>query len=954
MTKSSIANSMTEILPRLMFFAIFPAAAICFSSNETDLLSLLALKSAIVDDPLGALISWNETTPFCSWNGVSCSRRHPDRVAEIDLRSQGLVGSLSPHVGNLSLLTTLILQNNTFHGPIPQEIGNLRRLESIEFSNNSFSGAIPRNLSRCANLHVLNVVDNDLSGNIPAELGSLSKLRVLGLSLNKLSGYIPPSIGNITSIKELALTFCSLSGKIPELLAHQSLVYFLLAGNSFTGTIPSDFFNITALQYFEVSLNKLHGVIPSTIGLTLPNLKDLLLTLNQFHGTIPVSISNISSLEIVDFSLNYFTGPMPRVGRLTNLQEYIFNSNLITDDTSFISSLTNSTKLEILQVGENQVSGSLPDSLANFSAHIFLLSLESNQIHGKIPSSVGSLIILSHLLLFDNNLSGNVPPSLANCSYMLELDLSLNNFSGLIPPEIMSLSSLSVIFNLSHNAFEGPIPYEVGSLKNLAALDLSHNRLSGPVPRSIGKCTSLEQLYLNGNFLEGEIPLEMGALMGLQDLDLSTNNLSGPIPEFLEKLSLKKLNLSFNRLHGEVPTIGVFKNNSLISLEGNQELCGGIWELKLPPCPSRISTKKNSSSTLLKILIPILLFGGICLMLCALFIYKRTILSLKNAAPLPSFTGVEIMRLSYADLLKATDGFSETNVLGFGRFGSVYKGILDDGETLVAVKVLNLLVRGASKSFVAECNALRDMRHRNLVKILSVCESVNFQGNDFKALVYEFKANGSLEKWLHQGEEGGEEIRSLNMMQRLNVAIDIAQAIEYLHFGTDTSIVHGDLKPSNILLDHDMTACVGDFGLAKIVSNIVPPHESNSSIGIRGTLGYVPPEYGMSDSVSVEGDVYSFGIVLLEMFTNKRPTDGSFDDRVNFHSFVATALPDHVFEIVDPLIHTKSEMKNDKKFKDCMISILSIGVTCSKEMPRDRMPMKSVVTELLKIQKMAV
>ncbi|KAL7242826.1 hypothetical protein ACSBR1_015256 [Camellia fascicularis] len=203
------------------------------------------------------------------------------------------------------------------------------------------------------------------------------------------------------------------------------------------------------------------------------------------------------------------------------------------------------------------------------------------------------------------------------------------------------------------------------------------------------------------------------------------------------------------------------------------------------------------------------------------------------------------------ELLKATDGFSEDKLIGVGNYGSVYKEILDQVQTIVAVKVLNLQLSGASKSFMSECKVLRTIRHRNLLKILSTCSSVDFQGNEFKALVYKFMANGSLEKWLekwlhHDGIENNgqeEESRNLKLIQRLNIAIDVASAIEYLHCHCDSTIIHGDLKSSNVLLDDEMIAHVGDFGLAKIISTIsneVVQHQSNST-AVRGTIGYVAP-----------------------------------------------------------------------------------------------------------------
>ncbi|KAL0354869.1 UNVERIFIED_CONTAM: putative receptor-like protein kinase [Sesamum radiatum] len=288
---------------------------------------------------------------------------------------------------------------------------------------------------------------------------------------------------------------------------------------------------------------------------------------------------------------------------------------------------------------------------------------------------------------------------------------------------------------------------------------------------------------------------------------------------------------------------GAFRNVSAVSLEENTELCGGISELELPPCPTT-NPKKKSSHIPLKIIVPVSVSGAIFIAIIAFsyILIQRKTKSRNDQQTLPFESNFP--RLSYADLLRATDGFCEANMIGSGRFGSVYKGIIDNGNTMVAIKVLKLNVRGAYMSFTRECDVLRGVRHRNLLKILSISVSIDYQGNDFIALIYQFKANGSLDKWLHLDTGGQDEnMRYLTLMQRLNIAIDVASAVEYLHNGTDLAVVHGDLKPSNILLDDDMTAHVGDFGLAKVISNVssgLATVESHS-VAIKGTIGYIAP-----------------------------------------------------------------------------------------------------------------
>lgn len=350
---------------------------------------------------------------------------------------------------------------------------------------------------------------------------------------------------------------------------------------------------------------------------------------------------------------------------------------------------------------------------------------------------------------------------------------------------------------------------------------------------------------MEGNFFKGSIPPSFISLRGLLDLDLSRNNLSGQIPEFLQQLSLSNLNLSFNNFEGQLPTKGVFNNATSTSVAGNNKLCGGIPELHLPACPVT-KPKTGESKRGLKLMIGLLTgFLGLVLITSLLVINR-----LRRVKREPSQTSASskdlILNVSYDGLFKATGGFSSANLIGTGGFGSVYKGILGQDETVVAVKVIQLHQRGAVKSFKAECEALRNIRHRNLVKVLTTCSSVDYQGNDFKALVYEFMPNGSLENWLHPvptPDEINDVLRILSLPQRLNIAIDVASALDYLHHHCHKPIVHCDLKPSNILLDNDMTAHVGDFGLARFIPEAAGrSHPSqSSSIGLKGTIGYAAP-----------------------------------------------------------------------------------------------------------------
>ncbi|GJS18304.1 leucine-rich repeat protein [Tanacetum coccineum] len=258
-------------------------------------------------------------------------------------------------------------------------------------------------------------------------------------------------------------------------------------------------------------------------------------------------------------------------------------------------------------------------------------------------------------------------------------------------------------------------------------------------------------------------------------------------------------------------------------------------------------------------------------------------------------------------------------------------------------RFLHLQTRGAHKSFLAECEAWRNIRHRNLLKIITSCSSVDFQRNDFKALVYEYMPNGSVHDWLHSSAN----TLKLNLLQRVNILNDVATALDYLHNRCQTTIVHGDLKPSNILLDDDMVAHVGDFGLARLLGTDL---NQNSSTGVKGTIGYAPPEYGIGSEMTSSGDVYSFGILLLELMTGKKPTDDMFNEGLSIHKFASMALPDHVTNVIDDdAIVLQSTEANAKKEEECLVAIIKIGVSCSVDSPPQRMKTEIVVTELQSI-----
>ncbi|KAL3752615.1 hypothetical protein ACJRO7_000078 [Eucalyptus globulus] len=981
------------------------------NTNETDRLALLVFKVGITGDPFDVLNSWNNSIGFCQWYGITCGRRH-QRVTILNLSSQKLFGSISPHIGNLSFLREIWLQNNSLHHEIPSQVGQLRHLRLLLLHNNSLVGDIPKNLSACSNLVHLILRRNQLSGEIPSEIGSLSKLQFFSLYENNITGIVPSSIGNLSSLEFLSLTMNNMGGSIPQVLGHLTdLRALAFGGNRFSGTIPSSLFNLSSLTQFDVGNNRIQGTLYAGIGLKLLDLEFFSVSRNQLVGLIPPSISNWTRLDKLQLGGNTFFGKVPSLENLYKLSILVVSINQLgsgkPEDLSFLCSVINSSNLQMVGINdnkfggvlpkcmgslsttltmftasENEIFGEIPKEIANLSnlealtlhnnplsgvipsnlgnlQNLVILSFSQNNLGGTIPSFLGNLTRLIELHLDENNFHGQIPSHLSNCRSLILLDLSNNNLSGAIPPQLIGLSSLAIILNLSCNHLTGILPTEVGNLKALTMLDISSNLLVGEIPSSLGDCIALTSLRMGGNFFHGSIPQSFKWLGGIEELDLSRNNLSGQIPAFLAIFhSLKLLNLSYNKFEGMLPQEGVFKNATGTSIIGNNELCGGLSEFHLPICISKSSKSRKIHMVILSTFV---ISGVLGLALILAFIYLCWLKKKINEEVSCSMDDSH-QNLSYGTLLKATDGFSPTNLIGVGSFGSVYKGILEENQTAIAVKVLHLARHGALKSFIVECNALKSIKHRNLLKILTVCSSNDYQGSDFKALVYEFMDNGSLEQWLHPNispPHGNELPKRLNFVQRINIAIGVASALDYLHQQCHISIVHCDLKPSNILLDAEMVAHVGDFGLAKFLigSSLDSVANQMSSVGLRGTIGYAPPEYAMGCKVSREGDVYSYGILLLEMFTGLSPTDNTFRDNLTLHSYVAKALPEQVLEITDNILLQEREshlgpypphwlFKSDGIFQECLLMVYNIGVACSYEVPERRMSISGVANKL--------
>ncbi|CDP08227.1 unnamed protein product [Coffea canephora] len=895
------------------------------------------------------------------------------------------VGPIPLSLCKLSQLQVLDLAFNRFSGHIPKEIANLEKLKELYLITNNFTGVIPREIGKLHGLKVLVLGRNNLTGTIPREIGNLQNLQGLNLEWNQIMGMIPKEIGNLTMLTELYFAYNSLTGTIPPEMGNlYQLENLQLPYNGLNGSIPPGLFNVSALRNIHLASNLLSGNLPRDLGYRLPKLLFIELGGNNLGGVIPVSISNCSQLEILDFAINRFTGPIPdALGDLRLLQYLVlFGNNLTSDPTStelsFITSLTKCKNLVYLELGANSLNGLLPASIGNLSAtlqklyiysseikgtipsqtgkltNLLLLDLQSNHLTGGIPTAFKDLQSMQTLAVGDNNLngtldnlcnlqrlayvyltanrfSGSIPECFGNMTSLRELDLGNNFLVSAIPNSFWNLKDLLQL-NLSSNSLNGSLPLEVGTLKAVTSIDISVNQFFGDIPSTIGDLQNLLILNLSQNQFHGSIPESCGSMLSLQGLYLSHNNLSGYIPKSLEALrDLEELDVSYNHLSGEIPSGGRFRNFTAESFLFNDALCGDS-RFHVPSCPRTNSIHRSRTKK-------VLLFVFVPLGLAAVVVAALAIVFRRYWKKYQDSKGVNIVlvptqeRVSHYELLRATDGYSESNLLGIGSFGSVYKGILNDGRS-IAVKVFNLELEGVLKSFDVECEVLKNLRHRNLVKVISGCWN-----QDFRALVLEYMCNGSLEKWLYSDNY------FLDTLQRLDIMIDVASAVQYLHEEYSTPVIHCDLKPSNVLLDEDTVAHVSDFGVAKMLEK----EESFAWTKTLATIGYIAPEYGSEGLISAKCDVYSYGIMLMEVFSRRKPNDEMFAGNLNLKSWINDSLPNSILRVIDAKL-LKREDENFSEKLEGFSSIMELALKCVRESPTDRLSMKVVLETLKKIK----
>ncbi|KAL7596463.1 hypothetical protein Lser_V15G30862 [Lactuca serriola] len=840
-------------------------------------------KATLDDQTRKLLSSWVGSDPCNNWVGIGCNNT-THVIISINLDRFHLRGTLDYlNFSSLTTLQSLNLSTNQLTGSIPLQLGELNSLESLDLSSNGFNGRIPSSLGNLTRLYYLNLHENSLSGPIPFQLGGPKDLLDLRLSVNHLSGSIPSSFENFTRLERLHLHSNQLTGSIlPKLGNPETLMDLRLYYNHLTGSIPGSLGNYTKLVSLYLHQNQLSGSIPPALG-QLKSLLDLALSLNNLTGLFPEELNNLTEkLETLSLGSNNLSGRLPnRICNRGSLQIFTANSNSFSGRIP--SSIRNCSRLLRLRLDGNWITGNISDVFGVYN-DLEYVDMSYNNLYGGVSTNWAKCRSLMALKMSNNNISGVIPDNLGD-SRLQEVDLSANKLTGEIPPSLGRLSSLLDLF-LDDNRLLGSIPREFGKLMNLGRLNLAKNALNGGIPSEIGGCLRMRILNLSGNDLQDTIPVELmrlaelqvldvgdnrltgglpreiGGLKMLEILNISHNNLTGSIPStFVDLLSLITVDISYNQFEGKVPDIRIFQEAPFEAIENNKGLCGNI--IGLNNCLTKQRTRKNIRSLLILIILPTVCF--LFLLIAGILFFRRSKEKKNEPEESVNHSPFSIWsydgKMVYETIIEAVENFDSKYIIGIGGCGTVYRAELPTGE-IVAVKKFNTQEDNELrdvKGFENEIRSLTETRHVNIVKLYGFCSHPRHM-----FLVYKFIDGGSLRTILNDAEKAKE----FDWCKRLNAIKGVADALSYMHHDCLEPIVHRDLSSGNILFDSEYIALLSDFGTAKFLKA-----DSSNWTSFAGTYGYSAPELAYSMAVNEKCDVYSFGVLTLEVIMGKHPGD---------------------------------------------------------------------------------
>ncbi|XP_038693053.1 probable LRR receptor-like serine/threonine-protein kinase At1g06840 isoform X2 [Tripterygium wilfordii] len=764
----------------------------------------------------------------------------------------------------------------------------------------------------------LQLLNMNLSGNLAPELGQLSQLQILDFMWNELTGSIPKEVGNISSLRLLLLNGNKLSGSLPDELGYlASLNRLQVDSNNISGPVPKSFANLISVRHLHLNNNSISGQIPAEIS-KLPSLLHLLLDNNNLSGNLPPEFSNLPGLRILQLDNNNFKG------------------------SEIPATYGNFSTLVKLSLRNCSLQGAVPD--LSVIPNLIYVDLSWNQLTGPIPSNKLA-DNMTTIYLSNNHLNGSIPESFSNLPFLQRLSLENNFLTGSVPANIWHnisfTKSARLILDLRNNLLLN-ILGELNPPKNVTL------RLEGnPVCRNanilnIGQFCASESKGDEGNESSTN-SMVICPIQACPTDDFFEYVPASPVPCYCAaplRIGYRLKSPSFSYFPPYIPSFEMYLTNSL-NLELYQlSIDSFLWEagprlrmyLKIFPVFNRTRSGIFNLTEIQRIRgrytswdFPRTDFFG-----------PYELLNITLLGPYSNTSKISIKiegvkGFAYKEMVVATNNFNSSSQIGRGGYGIVYRGNLSD-KTVVAIKRAEEGSLQGQKEFLTEIKLLSRLHHRNLVSLVGYCDEVGEQ-----MLVYEFMPNGTLRDWLSAKAK-----QNLNFGTRLRIALGSAKGILYLHTEANPPVFHRDIKASNILLDSNLNAKVADFGLSRLAP--VPDAEgtlpNHVSTVVKGTPGYLDPEYFLTHKLTDKSDVYSLGVVFLELLTGMRPISHGKNivREVNMGHESGT-----MFSIIDS--------KMGSYPSECVERFVSLALACCLDKPEKRPSMLDVVRELENILK---
>ncbi|PHT55839.1 hypothetical protein CQW23_04325 [Capsicum baccatum] len=937
-------------MPRFFnFFLVFLTIVICFTTSnieaqtgqlpkdEVEVLKEIGVQLGKNDwdfklNPCDGNSNWNtpkrKDMPLYL-NSLECNCTLPDNlchVENISLVGQDLAGVLPASLAKLPYLKKIDLNRNYLNGTIPPEWASTK-LEAMIISNNRLSGPIPKYIGNMTSLVTLSFESNLFNGSLPAEVGSLVNLQRLILNANNFTGEWPVELNNLTKLIELRISSNNFVGKLPNFERWKDLQKLEIEGSGFDGPIPPSISVLTNLTELRISdLNG--GALEFPVLANMTTMDKLLLRSCNIHGNIHASVAGMINLRFLDLSFNKLEGGIGNIEGLTQLEATYLTGN------AFI--------------------GRIPDWLISREPR-FVIDLSYNKFdESSEPSTCRDNLNLYRSFKAGNFLERGKCVSMNPCSedkYSLYINCGGGRVSiGDTTYEADEDSAGTAKFvywkgnwgsSSTGHFWDTTISMNDYKANNVSAIKGNESQLYMTAHRSplsltyFGRCLANGSYSLTLHFAEivyrdnrsfqslGRRIFDVYIQDELRFKDFDIERVAGGV----DKPWKEKFNVTVKDKTVQVRFQYAGKGTRSIPSRGNYgPLVSAIsLEANFKPPPPR----ETSSNQKKKILIAAgSVMFSLALILMILFVAWRRRRNRKlmeqELRGLDLQTGI----FTFRQIKAATSNFDSANKLGEGGFGSVYKGTLADG-TIIAVKQLSSKSRQGNREFVNEIGMMSGLHHPNLVRLYGCCVERNQL-----LLVYEYMENNNLSHVLFGPEDCQPK---LDWPTRQKICVGIAKGLAYLHEESPLKMIHRDIKGTNVLLDKDLSPKISDFGLAKLHDE----EKTHVTTRVAGTIGYMAPEYALWGYLTHKADLYSFGVVVLELVAGKNNMKYHPDE--NYVCLLDWALvlqkKGKFLELVDPRLGSNYNKKE-------ALRMIKVALRCTNPSPALRPNMSAVVNML--------